>query len=797
MGCVVSRLEEEEEVVSICRERKKLMKLAVERRYALADAHCKYCHSLYAVSAAIKLFVARHSTPSSPFLITFPPPNCSPSQNPPQEAEKVITNPMFLQQNPSHPTTTTQEPLKCCESPVSPSSSASSSSEENDKKKNVDTSQQQQQHQHQHQQQQQQLPYGYYYNIPMSMQMPTQMQMPMPMSMQMPPPMPSPQREYGGWDFFNPFNGVRNDVVAGGGGGGFGGGFQRHVEDDLRAVREEEGIPELEEEGGETEQGKNIVNNVVEHSGGGNVEHLVGSGEVNAVNTMDNVNVNVKENEKGLTVIDTPVGGRELLDALRDIEDHFIKAYDSSKEVSNMLEANKMHMQSGLEEIKENSTKLIQAITWHRSNTSRSSTCKSLVASSSKNSTSWTEYKNDLFDDYGGMSAGSHSLTLGRLYAWEKKLYEEVKAGDSIRKLYERKCANLRNKDVKGEDTLSVDKTRASVKDLYSRILVAIRRAESISEQIQKLADEELQPQINELLQGLAQSWKIMMDSHETQNHIIYEVKTFDCPTYGKFCNDSHRLATLQLEAEIQNWRECFTEYVAAQKSYVDTLHSWLSKFIVPEVEYGSKSKGYNPPPYRAKGPPLYTICRDWLTSMENLPDKAVSVAMKSFVRDIKALWVQQGEEQEQKRKVDKMAKELEKKMIAYQKVEGRINETKLLEYKPSEMDASQSQDDDDDDDTTQQHHQAEYLSEKKDALDNFRRRLEFEKEKHQNFMEVTQRITLNGFQTGFSLIFDSMVQFSKASLKMYNELVSDRQNLEKGEKQTNIQQRSYVNEHQ
>lgn len=47
-----------------------------------------------------------------------------------------------------------------------------------------------------------------------------------------------------------------------------------------------------------------------------------------------------------------------------------------------------------------------------------------------------------------------------------------------------------------------MDKTRAAVKDLYSRILVAIRSAESISQQIEKLRDEELQPQILELLQG-------------------------------------------------------------------------------------------------------------------------------------------------------------------------------------------------------------------------------------------------------------------------------------------------------
>ncbi|XP_010690330.2 protein ALTERED PHOSPHATE STARVATION RESPONSE 1 [Beta vulgaris subsp. vulgaris] len=785
MGCVASRLEDEEEVVAICRERKKLMKLAVERRYALADAHCKYCHSLYAVSAAIKLFVARHSTPSSPFLITFPPPNCgvSPSTNPPitqNVAEKVITNPMFLQQNPSHPTQKQQQEQEqqCCESsPVSSTTSSLSSSSEEEEAENVGGEEEIMRMRNVVGTNQ---PYGYYY-----------MSTPMSMSMSMPPPMPSPQRDYGGWDFFNPFSGVRNDVV--------GAEFQRHPEEELRAVREEEGIPELEEERGGGEEG-----NAVEEKcgvggcdcgakgGGGVVEHLVKGGGVDVVKGMEGGNV--RESEKGLTVIDQSleVEGRELLNALKDIEDHFIRAYDSGKDVSKMLEANKMHMQSGLEEIKENSTKLIQAITWHRSNTLRSSSCKSLVASSSKNSTSWTEYKNDLFDDYGGMSAGSHSLTLGRLYAWEKKLYEEVKAGDTIRKLYERKCAQLRNKDVKGEDSLSVDKTRAAVKDLYSRILVAIRRAESISEQIQKLADEELQPQIIELLQGLTQSWKIMMESHETQNHIIFEVRTFDCPTYGKFCNDSHRLATLQLEAEIQNWRECFSEYVAAQKSYVEVLHGWLSKFIVPEVEFGSKSKSFNA--YRAKGPPLYIICRDWLTYMENLPDKAVSVAMKSFVRDVRGLWVQQGEEQDQKRKVDKMAKELEKKMIAYQKVEGRIHEsTKFLEYKPSEIDA-QSQDDTQQ--QQQQEQQTDYLLEKKDALDTFKRRLEFEKEKHHNFMEETQRITLNGFQTGFSLIFDAMVHFSKASLKMYNDLVNDRQHLEKGEKQPSLQEGSYVNEH-
>ncbi|KAJ0967983.1 hypothetical protein J5N97_024900 [Dioscorea zingiberensis] len=66
-------------------------------------------------------------------------------------------------------------------------------------------------------------------------------------------------------------------------------------------------------------------------------------------------------------------------------------------------------------------------IAWHRSPSSQSSSSYRSYLASSSNSTSWTESKSDVFDDYGGMESGSHSQTLGRLYAWEKKLYEEVK----------------------------------------------------------------------------------------------------------------------------------------------------------------------------------------------------------------------------------------------------------------------------------------------------------------------------------------------------------------------------------
>lgn len=47
-----------------------------------------------------------------------------------------------------------------------------------------------------------------------------------------------------------------------------------------------------------------------------------------------------------------------------------------------------------------------------------------------------------------------------------------------------------------------IDKTRAVVKDLHSRIRVAIHSVDSISKRIEKMRDEELHPQLVELTQG-------------------------------------------------------------------------------------------------------------------------------------------------------------------------------------------------------------------------------------------------------------------------------------------------------
>lgn len=47
-----------------------------------------------------------------------------------------------------------------------------------------------------------------------------------------------------------------------------------------------------------------------------------------------------------------------------------------------------------------------------------------------------------------------------------------------------------------------MEKNRAIARDLHAEICVALQASQSISQRLEKLRDEELQPQIVELLQG-------------------------------------------------------------------------------------------------------------------------------------------------------------------------------------------------------------------------------------------------------------------------------------------------------
>ncbi|KAL6581479.1 hypothetical protein OROMI_007402 [Orobanche minor] len=282
MGCVASRLQEEE-VVSIY-------------------AHYKYFQSLHRVSAAVNLFVSRHSPHPSPFYITLPSPT----------KQAVVSNPLFLKQAPSEPCVVACESSSSssCTSSISSSSSSVSSENECAAENNCE----------------------YFY-----------MDMPQTVTTA------SPRRGFG-WDFFNPFD----SVTVGRGAPERLNCYNRNIseEEELRAVREEEGIPELEDEN-EAEMEERLKD-VVGKGRSGSEEEMKEKNNVEVVKGVMGAKMSqgVEQMLKGLAVIDTPVRGRELLEAFKDIEDLFIRAYDSGKDVTRMLECNRVHLHSNLEEIK-------------------------------------------------------------------------------------------------------------------------------------------------------------------------------------------------------------------------------------------------------------------------------------------------------------------------------------------------------------------------------------------------------------------------------------------------------------
>ncbi|GAB2252361.1 hypothetical protein Droror1_Dr00005208 [Drosera rotundifolia] len=596
MGCSLSSRDQSNEAVSLCRERKRLMKMAIEHRQTFSDSHSNYTRSLSSISSALRLLIARFHD----------------------------DKPIFEE---------------------------SETADHDDEEERSGTEEEEDQG----------VVCEYFYE---------DKKQPPP-----PPPMPEPERGIMGWDFF--------------------GLFDHHSTIETMCLIDQGRDVDEEDRSGDENHGRDHHHHHLEKE------------------VVLKEKVSVKEES-----------GKGLMEALREVEEQFARVCEGGFGVSRMLEVNQGrlgHETSYLGEIKEISSNLMNSISCHQTASTQSSPCKSLLSNSSATSSTLSDCRSDVFDGCGGMRAGSHSFTLGRLYAWEKKLFDEVKAGQKCSKSYQKKWAQL-NRQGNGEDLEARDKDE--VTGLYTKVLVTRRSAESIYKQIEKLRDEELLPQILELLDGLMRTWKMMMESHEIQARTMRLMKSSSCHDYSKFYCEWNGI--LELESKLQTWHASFSEYMSSQKAYIKTLHGWLSMFVGTESEMYSNGKDLVP-----KGvQPLLATCHKWLDSLETLPEKSVKNAIRDLTTDVRSLRARQGEEQRLLRRVDGLAKEIDMRSVGY-------------------------------------------LSETKDYRDQLIKKLELEKTKHQDTKMETQRATFNTLKMGFSSVFDAMVDFSKASVESYADLLA------------------------
>ncbi|CAJ2668703.1 unnamed protein product [Trifolium pratense] len=497
------------------------------------------------------------------------------------------------------------------------------------------------------------------------------------------------------WDFFGLFHPIDHQFP-------FQEGKGMHqdlgIANDITRLREEEGIPELEDDEEKvSSQGSEIshdsedefddepttdtlvrkfenfnrVNDHVQAYGfPGTHKPQVGDSTINGekgssaspdvslLKTATPVSVLPTETPKSVekeSHSENKVVPKDFFASMKEIEFLFVRASESGKEVPRMLEANKLHFrpifpgkengsmassflkacfscgedpsQVPEEEPAQNSVKYL---TWHRTMSSRSSSSRNPLGANSKDDID--DHTNNLFDNFY-MISGSHASTLDRLFAWEKKLYDEVKASGVIRKEYDMKCKFLQNLESKGEKTSTIDKTRAVVKDLHSRIRVAILRIDSISKRIEELRDKELQPQLEELIEGLSRMWETMFDCHRLQFQIM-STAYYNNHARITMHSELRKQIASYLESELHYMASSFNKWVGAQKFYLDAINGWLNKCVSLQQKTGKKKRRPQLPLLRMHGPPIYATCDIWLEKLGELPTQEVVDSIKSLASE-------------------------------------------------------------------------------------------------------------------------------------------------------------------
>jgi hypothetical protein len=464
----------------------------------------------------------------------------------------------------------------------------------------------------------------------------------------LPPPPPSPPREKV-WDFLDPFDTYYTPYTP---------------SRDTRELRDELGVPDLEEDDVVVKEvhGKQkfvaavsveepLGNSGASTSGGGG-----GGGKASLYQTRPSVSVEKEEMEHEVHIVEKKIvedsGGDEVRkskaavarggggvrrgvpEVAKEIEAQFLRAAESGNEIAVMLEVGKHPY--GRKNV--SSKKLYEGtpspsvVSSAQSSTSKKAKAE---ASSSVTAPTYADIEAEL-----ALKSRNLSSTLHKLHLWEKKLYDEVKAEEKMRVNHEKKLRKLKRMDERGAENQKVDSTRKLVRSLSTKIRIAIQVVDKISVTINKIRDEELWLQLNELIQGLSKMWKSMLECHKSQCEAIKEARGLGPIRASKNFGGEHLEVTRTLGYELINWIVGFSSWVSAQKGFVRELNSWLMKCLFYEPE--ETPDGIVPfSPGRIGAPMIFVICNQWEQALDRISEKEVIEAIRRFTTSVLHLWEQ------------------------------------------------------------------------------------------------------------------------------------------------------------
>lgn len=343
---------------------------------------------------------------------------------------------------------------------------------------------------------------------------------------------------------------------------------------------------------------------------------------------------------------------------------------------------------------------------------------------------------------------GSRSLcsTLERLLAWEKKLYDEVKAREAAKIEHEKKLSTLQSQEYKGEEEAKLDKTKASIKRLQSLIIVTSQAVTTTSSAISGLRNTDLIPQLVELCHGFMYMWRSMNQFHELQNNIVQQVRgLINRSAKGDSTSELHRQATRDLESAVSSWHSSFLGLIKHQRDFIRSLHGWFKLTLLPinSTETPNNSNDRST---------VFAFFDEWKLAIERLPDTVASEAIKSFVNVVHSITLKQTDELKIKKRTETVSKELEKKASILRRIEKKYYHS----YSMVGVGLPDSRADD-----GHMLDARDPLAEKKMELAACQRRVEDEMLRHTKAVDVTRAMTLNNIQTGLPGVFQAMTSFS------------------------------------
>uniref|UniRef100_A0A803LNB9 Nitrate regulatory gene2 protein-like n=1 Tax=Chenopodium quinoa TaxID=63459 RepID=A0A803LNB9_CHEQI len=426
-----------------------------------------------------------------------------------------------------------------------------------------------------------------------------------------------------------------------------------------------------------------------------------------------------------------------------DLDDCFLKASESAHLVSKMLEATRLHYHSNFADNRghiDHSARVMRVITWNRS---------------FRGLPNAEEFK----DDFDSEENETHATVLDKLLAWEKKLYDEVKAGEIMKFDYQRKVALLNKQKKRGTNPESLEKTKAAVSHLHTRYIVDMQSMDSTVSEISRLRDEQLYPKLVALVDGMATMWEAMQVHHQNQVKIASNLRLIDISQSTKETTDQHYKQTCQLWVIVQDWHTSFEKMVNHQKEYIKALNSWLKLNLIP-IESSLKEKVSSPP--RPQNPPIQVLLLAWHDHLDKLPDEHAKSAIHNFAALLDTIVQQQEEEMRSRAKVEESRRDLEKKQRHYNKW--------LSEYMQKKI----PNDDADPASVGDEFvHKDELMVEKEFVVENAKKKLEEDTEIYERLCTQVREKSLASLKTRLPELFRTLSEFALSASDMYSNLKS------------------------